>query len=175
MFALRMLMQKCREGQRELHCVFMDLEKVYDRVPREELWYCMRKSGIVEKYVQLVQDMYEESETVVRCAVGTTESFKVKVGLDQGSALSPFLFAVIMDRLTDEVRRELPRTMLFADNIVICEETREEVERRLESWTYALEKRGMKVIKSKTEYLCINGENDDETVKMEDTKMPRIK
>ena len=84
----------------------MDLEKAYDRVLQEELWYCMRKSGIVEKYVQLVQDMYEGSETVVRCAGGTTESFKVKVGLQQGSALSPFLFAVIMDWLTDEVRRE---------------------------------------------------------------------
>ena len=106
MFALRMLMEKYRKGQRELHSVFADLEKAYDRVPREELWYCMRKSGIVEKYVQLVQDMYEGSETVVRCAVRTTESFKVKVGLQQGSALSPFLFAVIMDRLMDEVRRE---------------------------------------------------------------------
>ena len=46
----------------------------------------MRKSGIVEKYVQLIQDMYEKSETVLRCAVGTTESFKVKVGLHQGLA-----------------------------------------------------------------------------------------
>ena len=82
MFALRMLMEKYREGQKELHCIFVDLEKAYDRVPREELWYCMRKSGIVE-----VQDMYEGSETVVRCAIGTTESFKVKVGLHQGSAL----------------------------------------------------------------------------------------
>ena len=160
MFALRMLMEKYRKGQRELHCVFVDLEKAYDRVPPEELWYCMRKSGIVEKYVQLVQDMYEGSETVVRCAVGTTESFKVKVGLHQGSALSPFLFAVIMDRLTDEVRREPPWTMLFAHDIVICEETREEVERRLESWKCALERRGMKVNRSNTEYLCINGGND---------------
>ena len=65
--------------------------------------------------------------------------------------------------------------MLFADNIVICRETREEVERRLESWKYALEKRGMKVSRSKTKYLCINGGNDDETVKMEDTKVPRVK
>ena len=174
-FALRMLLEKYREGQRELHCVFVDLEKAYDRVPREELWYCLRKSGIVEKYVQLVENMYEKSETVVRCAVGTTESFKVKVVLHQGSALSPFLFAVIMDRLTDEVRREPPWTMLFADDIVVCEETREEVERRLESWKYALERKGMKVIRSKTEYLCINGGNDNKTVKIEDTKVPRVK
>ena len=174
-FALRMLMEKYREGQRELHCVLVDLEKAYDRVPREELWHCMRKSGIVEKYVRLVQDMYEESETVMRCAVGNTESFKVKVGLHQGSALSPFLFAVIMDRLTDEVRREPPWTMLFADNIVIYEETKEEVERRLESWRYALERKGMKISRPKTKYLCINGRNDDETVKKEDTKVPRVK
>ena len=135
----------------------------------------MRKSGIVEKYVRLVQDVYEESKTVVRCAVGTTESFKVKVGLHQGSALSPFLFAVIVDRLTDKVRREPPCMMLFADDIVICEETREEVEWRLECWRYALERRGMKVRRSKTKYLCINGGNDDKTVKMENTKVPRVK
>ena len=85
--------------------------------------------------------MYKESETVVRCAIGTTESFKVKVELHQGSALSPFLFAVIIDRLMDEVRREPLWMMLFANDIVICEETRKEVERRLECWRYALERR----------------------------------
>ena len=93
----------------------------------------MGKSGIVENYVRLVLDMYEGSKKLVRCAIGTTESFKIKVGLHQASALSPFLFAVIMEKLTDEVRREPPWTMLFADDIVSCEETREEVERRLES------------------------------------------
>ncbi|KAK3545396.1 hypothetical protein QTP70_006940 [Hemibagrus guttatus] len=107
-FALRILMEKYRDGQRELHCVFVDLEKAYDRVPREELWYCMRKSGVAEKYVRLVQDMYEGSRTVVRCAVGQTEEFNVEVGLHQGSALSPFLFAIVMDQLSEEVRQESP-------------------------------------------------------------------
>ena len=79
--ALRMLMEKYREGQRELHCVFVDLEKAYDRVSREELWYCMRKSEMAEKYMEFVQDIYEGSKTVVRCAVGTAEIFKIKIGL----------------------------------------------------------------------------------------------
>ena len=55
LFALIMLMEKYREGQKELHCVFVDLEKAYDKVPREEVWYCMRKSGLAEKYVIIVQ------------------------------------------------------------------------------------------------------------------------
>ena len=75
----------------------------------------MRKSGMAKKYVRLVQDTYEGTEIVVRCVVGTTESFKVKVGPHQESVLSLFLFAVIMDRLTDKVRREPPWMMLFAD------------------------------------------------------------
>ena len=65
--------------------------------------------------------------------------------------------------------------MLFADDIVICEETRKEVERRLESWKYVLERRGMKVSRSKIKYRCVNGANDDETGKMEDTKVQRVK
>ena len=119
--------------------------------------------------------MHGGSETVVRCAVGTTESFKVKVGLYQETALSPFLFAVIMDRITDEVWLEPRWTTLFVDDVVICEEARKKVEQRLECWRYVLERRGMKVSRSKTEYLCVNAENDDETVKMEDTKMPKVK
>ena len=153
----------------------MNLEKTYNTVPREELWYCMRKSRIVVNYVRLLQDMYEGSETVVRYAVGTIKNFKVKVGLHQGSTLSLFLFVVIMDRLADEVKREPPWTMLFADDIVICKETRKEVEHRLESWRYAMKRKWMKVNRSKTEYLCKNRRNNNKTVKMEDTKVPRVK
>ncbi|KAI5622887.1 secretory phospholipase A2 receptor-like isoform X1 [Silurus asotus] len=91
----------------------------------------MRKSGVLEKYVRVVQDMYEDSVMAVKCAVGTTDWFRVKVGLHQGSALNPFLFAVVMDRLTDEVRQESPWTMMFADDIVICGERRKPVEKSL--------------------------------------------
>ena len=50
-----------REDQKELHCVFVELERACDGVPREELWVCMRESGVAEKYVRLVKDMNESS------------------------------------------------------------------------------------------------------------------
>ncbi|KAK3517581.1 hypothetical protein QTP70_012568 [Hemibagrus guttatus] len=173
-FALRILMEKYRDGQRELHCVFVDLEKAYDRVPREQLWYCMRKSGVAEKYVRVVQDMYERSRTVVRCAVGQTEEFNVEVGLHQGSALSPFLFAIVMDQLSEEVRQESPWTMMFADDIVICSESREQVEENLERWRFALERRGMKVSRSKTEYMCVNEREGSGTVRLQGEEVKKV-
>ena len=69
-------------------------------VLHEEVWS--------SRDVRVVQDKYESCKTKVRCAVGGAEEFKVEVGLHQGSALSPFMFAMVMDRLTDEVRQESP-------------------------------------------------------------------
>ena len=52
----------------------------------------MRKKKVSEKYIRLVLDMYKDAETVVRSTAGTSSLFPVKVGLHQGSALSPFSF-----------------------------------------------------------------------------------
>ncbi|KAK3527818.1 hypothetical protein QTP86_006884 [Hemibagrus guttatus] len=118
--------------------------------------------------------MYERSRTVVRCAVGQTEEFKVEVGLHQGSALSPFLFAIVMDQLSEEVRQESPWTMMFADDIVICSESREQVEENLERWRFALERRGMKVSRSKTEYMCVNVREGSGTVRLQGEEVKKV-
>ncbi|XP_063875044.1 uncharacterized protein LOC135108200 [Scylla paramamosain] len=132
----------------------------------------MKCSGVVEKYEKMVKDMYKNNATAVRCAAGMTEGFGVEVELHQGSALRPFLFAVVMDRLTDEVRQESPRTMMFADDVVIYCENRKEVETELERWRYALERRGLKVSRTKTEYMCLNG-GDGETIRLQDVQMTK--
>ncbi|KAI5089891.1 hypothetical protein C0J45_20026 [Silurus meridionalis] len=141
---------------------------------REEFWYCMRKSGVAEKNVRVVQDMQEDSVTAVTCAVGTTDWFKVEVGLHQGLALSPFLFAVVMDRLMDEVRQDSPWTMMFADDIVICGESREQVKKSLERWRYMLERRGMKVSRSKTEKMCLNEREGNGVVRLQGEEVEKV-
>ena len=101
--ALRQLQERYREGQQELHCVFIDLEKASGK---NLFGACEANNCVPEKYTRLVKDMYHQSETVVRCSTGTSEPFAVEVGLHQGSAFSPFLFAIMMHSLTENIRKE---------------------------------------------------------------------
>lgn len=82
--------------------------------------------------------------------MGAGKKLNKNVGarLHQGSALSPILFAVVIESLKDEVMQEFLLTFIFADNIVICSETKEWVE------VCSGEKR-MKVSRI-TEYVCVN-------------------
>ena len=50
-------------------------------MPREDLCYCLRKAGVMEKHVSRIQDMYEGSKLMVECEVGLTKWFYVKVSL----------------------------------------------------------------------------------------------
>ncbi|KAK3548432.1 hypothetical protein QTP70_013055 [Hemibagrus guttatus] len=112
----------------------------------------MNEENEREKRVEGVNSVEQKVDKIrkdeVRKALKRMKSGK-EVGPDdipvEGSALSPFLFAIVMDQLSEEVRQESPWTMMFADDIVICSESREQVEENLERWRFALERRGMKV------------------------------
>ena len=140
--------------------VFIDLEKAYDRVPRQEVWRCMREKGVPEKYIMIVQDMYEGARTRVKSSVGLTDMIPVGVGLHQGSSLSPYLFAMIMDVLARGIKDISPWCMLYADDIVLCGTRIEVVEKKLEEWRRAMEDRGLKINRKKTVYLRFNVDRD---------------
>ncbi|KAA5586867.1 hypothetical protein F3G61_31820, partial [Pseudomonas aeruginosa] len=80
-FALRQVCEKHRDVHRNLHMVFVDLEKAYDRVPRAVLWWALNEKGIPGKYVRLICAMYSRARTYVRTAAGNSDEFNVAVGL----------------------------------------------------------------------------------------------
>ena len=80
--------------------------------------------------------------------------FHVRVGLHQGSALSPLLVILIMDVLQADIEKELPWVMLFADDLAICEHSRAEVELPLDRWRETFESHGLRVSRWKTE--CVS-------------------
>ena len=130
-FCLRMLLEKWTKGQKAVHCAFVDLKKAYNRVPREKLWECLRLAETSGCYIRSIKDMYDGATTTVRCAAGLTKKFKVGVGFHQGSALSRFLFAIIIDKLTEDIRKDAPWDMLFAVDIMLSRKNCRELEDNL--------------------------------------------
>ena len=72
--------------------------------------------------------------TSVRTTCGETGEFLVTIGLHLGSALSRYLFALITDELTTHIQEEVPWCMLFSNNIVLMDESRDGVNAKLERW-----------------------------------------
>ncbi|KAK3573997.1 hypothetical protein QTP86_034367, partial [Hemibagrus guttatus] len=112
-------------------------------------------------------------------AVGP-DDIPVEVWKCLGEAAVEFLTSLfnrvleMMDQLSEEVRQESPWTMMFADDIVICSESREQVEENLEWWRFALERRGMKVSRSKTEYMCVNEREGSGTVRLQGEEVKKV-
>ena len=96
----------------------------------------------------------------------TFSSSEPSAGLQSGNNISRI----------EVVYRGTPWTMMFADDIVICSESKEQVEEKLESWRYALERRGMKVNRRKTEYMCVNERQDNSSgpVKMQGEEVAKV-
>ena len=63
-----------------------------------------------------------------------SDEFEVKVGVRQGSVLSPLLFVIVMEALSQEYRLGCPWELLYADDLVLMTESVEELKERLVLW-----------------------------------------
>jgi hypothetical protein len=64
-FLIRQLMERCREQKKDLHTIFIDLEKAYDKVPRNVTWWALQMHKVSSKYITLIKDMYDNVVTSV--------------------------------------------------------------------------------------------------------------
>ena len=91
-FIVRQVQARFLEKGKDLWIAFVDLEKAFDRVPRESLWWALRSAGVDEWIVDVIRAMYCDSCTSVKLQECESTEFEVKVGVHQGSVLSPLLF-----------------------------------------------------------------------------------
>jgi hypothetical protein len=155
-FLLRQLQQKYIEKNKSLWMAFVDLEKAYDRVPREMVWWALRRQLVPERLIDLIRTLYQDPVSFVRTEAGDTEPFAVDIGLHQGSALSPLLFIVTMEEVTRNIRQGLPWEVLFADDLVLMANTEDQLRDKLLLWKSTLEEHSMKVNMEKTKIMECN-------------------
>jgi hypothetical protein len=156
-FAVRTIVERHLELDRDIWAAFVDLEKAYDRVPRDLIWWALRNQGVSESIIDLVETMYRDSVSTVRIETNegtkTGQSFLVQSGVHQGSALSPLLFIIVMEEVTKSVRRGIPWELLFADDLVILADSSNDLSHWLGQWTRSLEDAGLRVNVDKTQIM----------------------
>jgi len=85
------------------------------------------------------------------------KGFEVKVGMHQGSALSPLLFVIVTEAMSREFSVALPWELLYADDLAVIDETEEVLIKRLNEWKDNVQSKGMRVNMNKTKVM-VSGE-----------------
>jgi len=100
--------------------------------------------------VQVVKAMYNNASSRVRVNGAYSEPVDIKVGVHQGSVLSPLLFLIVLEALSREFRTGCPWELLYADDLVLIDEDLVKLIERLGTWKRNLEAHGLRVNMGKT-------------------------
>ena len=144
LFVLRQLQKKSGGMKKELHHIFVDLEKAFDRVPRRVIEWAFRRQNVPERMVQLIMALYVNTNSRVKTFNGTSKEFAIKVDVHQGSALNLLFFILVMEEATRECRKGAFWEM-YADDLVLMAESKNEVKSLFIKWKGAMELRGLKI------------------------------
>ena len=168
-FALRQVLQKCREFNVTTHHLFIDFRAAYDTIDREELWTIMHDYGFPDKLTRLVKATLDRVMCVVRVSGTLSSPFESRRGLRQGDGLSCLLFNIAMEGVirragidtSGTIFRKSGQLLGFADDIDAMArnfETMAETYIRLKAEASRV---GLAINASKTKYMRSRGSRED--------------
>ena len=102
---------------------------------------------------KVIQSIYVGVTTAVRMKGEESKEFEVKVGVHQGSVLSPLLFTIVLEALSRHFRKGLPWELFYADDLVLLAESREKLMEKMSIWKEGVESKGLRVNVGKTKVM----------------------
>ena len=152
-FIIRQLKEKYQEKKLKLYHIFVDLEKAFDRVPREVIRWALRRQKVPERLINLIMALFHDTKSRVKTLAGISEDFDIEVGVHQGSSISPLLFIIVMEEVTKEGRSGGFWDILYADDIILTAETIEELKDMFNKWDQQLTSKGFKINMNKSKFM----------------------
>ena len=107
-FVVRQLAEKVVEHSTKHFILIIDLQKVYDSVPRKALWIVLEKYGVPEKVINLIRSFHDGMMSKVLVNGSVTEELEVNNGLRQGCTLAPTLFNLFINFVMKQFRNDCP-------------------------------------------------------------------
>lgn len=186
-FTTKQLIEKMHSQQRQLFLAFIDLEKAFDRINRNEIWRILDKYKINHKIIRITRNIYNNTKNIVITNGITSEPFQTSEGLRQGGGLSPLLFILFMNEILKKCNKETKKLNvgynrlemtyitegLFADDIVLYAENEKNLQHNITVWKKHLERAGMKINEKKTKIMVIGDHNTN--IKIDNEKLEQVK
>lgn len=142
---------------------FVDFKTVFDSVDREVLIEKLKKRGINGRFLNMIKEIYKNTENEIITEEGISEKFKTKRGVRQGCPLSPTLFNIYIEDLEDQWAKNktggtvIGKTKIyclkFADDVAIIADTKEGLQEMLNGLEKFSDRNGMEVNTQKTKIM----------------------
>ena len=139
-FVLSELVQSRKSSGLDSHICFLDIRKAYT-VSREGLWKRLLDIGVNGNMWRVIRNMYEVVESTVIVGEELTDWFSVQLGVKQGWTLSPLLFLIFVEGLSQKLRKcsvglkagyVYINHLLFADDLALCAGSQQEMQQLLD-------------------------------------------
>ena len=167
LLVLRFLVDKYVLGQgKKLYSCFVDLQKAFDTVPRNKLFYKLLKEySVGGKFLKILQEIYKGNKMFVKTNNGLLQPFVTTIGVKQGCVLSPILFNIFIDKISDvfdescapiKVNNLNLNCLLWADDLLIFSQTAEGLQNSLDKMKIFYEALGLKINVKKTKIMIFN-------------------
>lgn len=165
-FSLQVLIQRCRDMNREVYVCFVDFSKAFDNVKHEKLVELLKTTGLDSKDIRIIANLYWDQSAKIRIAGELSEDTQIKKGVRQGCVLSPILFNLYSEAIFNEVLHdaaegikmngELINNIRYADDTAIIASSLEDLQSLLQRVNDISEEFGLKLNISKTKWMCIS-------------------
>ena len=99
---IRWIIGKAREFQKNIYFCFMDYAKAFDCMDHNKLWKTLQEMGIPDPQTCFLRNLYAGQEATVRTGHGTTDWFQSRKGVHQGCILSPCLFNLYAENISEK-------------------------------------------------------------------------
>ena len=164
---LRFLMDKYVNGKgKKIFACFVDLQKAYDTVPRNKLFYTLLKNySIGGKFLKILQEIYKNNQVFVKLADGLLKPFKTTIGVKQGCVFSPILFNFCVNKIPEifdetcdplKINNKALNCLLWADDLLLVSSSQLGLQNCLNKMSAFYEKLSLKINIKKTEIIIFN-------------------
>ena len=177
--ALRRIIEELKISKKQAYIVFVDFSKAFDSVNRKAMLHILLNYGIPQEIVKAIAIMYDNPSSFVQTFDGPTEEFQTAAGILQGDTLAPFLFVIVVDYIlrqsidtdkskgidimpnkTNREKNKYLTDLDYADDIALTATLLQDAQDLLSSLEDTSAKVGLFLNAKKTEYMCVNGDDN---------------